>query len=98
MGTAVTIVLSSPIRSSSVTTPALMVVGFLLLLYPLAWIILLHNYKREDNENLNEDGMIHFLAYWILDVVPLVANGGMSIFLAAFFFHVGTWKWQQKLR
>lgn len=97
----VTIVADDSIRDSSGTTnmAMLLTVGMMFLCYPLAWILLLHNYEREefDPSSTGITWLIQIVAYWILDIVPLIANGGLAIFLAVFCFVVGTLKFQDKM-
>lgn len=97
MGTKVTIKLKDPIRGTSFpSTCLLMTVGLLLLLYPLAWLFFLHYYEpANDESNKSTPWMgIHWLlrnvSYWILDLIPWMANAGLSLFLAAFFFYAGS--------
>jgi hypothetical protein len=104
MGPVVKIVLSEPIRPSSSGTGALLVVGILLLLYPLAWILLLqHSEGGDDSSSVAtvprgiQRRVMDDLAYLILDLTPLIANAGFALFLAAFFFCIGSLKRQRKM-
>ena len=93
----VTIELKDPIRETSFpSTCLLLTVGILLLLYPLAWLFFLQYYEPANENNTCTMGMgmhdhlLRCVAYWILDLIPWMANAGLSIFLAAFFFYAGS--------
>jgi hypothetical protein len=103
MGAVVKIVLPEPISPSSSGTGVLLVVGILMLLYPLAWILLLQYYEGGDDSSSVKSlprwiqRGVDSLAYLILDLTPLIANGGLALFLAAFFFCIGSLKRQRKM-
>ena len=93
----VTIELKDPIRGPSFpSTCLLLTVGILLLIYPLAWLFFLQYYEPANNNSMTTTGMgiqsrlLAGVAYWILDLIPWMANAGLSIFLAAFFFYAGS--------
>lgn len=107
MVTVVKIVVPEPIRhSSSVGTGVLLLmgVGVLLLLYPLAWILLLqYHHKGAENSSAAKSlprgfqWVVDSLAYLILDLTPLIANGSLALFLVAFFVCIGSLKRQRKM-
>lgn len=92
--------LSEPIRSLPTATVPLMTVGAMLLSYPLAWILLLQYHQRDKERTTATtsglDVLVDTLAYLVLDATPLLANGGLIVFIAAFFFYTGTLKKQQQ--
>ena len=94
--------LSNPIRLSPTRTVPLMAIGFLLVLHPLAWILLLqYDRRHEDSSTANSESsgvrrVADAVEYFILDLTPRIANGGLTIFLLGFFFCMGYLKQQAK--
>ena len=91
--------LQDPIRKSSAGSVFLMPLGLCLLSYPVVWILMLQ-YQRDDMYPPVTiiEMMTDAVGYWVLHLVPLLANGGLALFLAAFFFFIGHQKQAGKMR
>ena len=86
----ITIELEEPIRPVPPLHLALLVVGLMMALHPLAWLILLH-YEDTRNDFQNE-WVVSFLdaiSHGILTLVPKVASSLLTFFLSGFFLYLG---------
>ncbi len=95
----VTVRLQDPIRRSPSGSFVLLAVGLLLLLYPVFWILMLQ-YRRDtaDFPVSVRTSAMDAVGYFVLDMTPQLANGGLALFLAAFFFLMGRLKQEGRMR
>jgi hypothetical protein len=91
--------LQDPIHKSASASAFLMPLGLSLLSYPVFWILMLQ-YQRDAKYPPATilETMTDAVGYWVLHLVPLLANGGLALFLAAFFFFIGRQKQVGKMR
>ena len=84
--------LATPIRSDLPLNYCLLVVGVVMALHPIAWILLSH-YRGNERDEMNTpwlvEALIDCLAYYVLDVTPMVAGDTLVLFLAVFFLFSG---------
>lgn len=94
-----TVRLQDPIRKSTSGSFVLLATGLLLLLYPVFWILMLQ--YRRDTADLPvsvPNSAMDAVGYFVLDMTPQLANGGLALFLAAFFFFMGRQKQEGRMR
>mmetsp|Transcript_16929 Transcript_16929/g.49187 ORF Transcript_16929/g.49187 Transcript_16929/m.49187 type:complete len:110 (+) Transcript_16929:289-618(+) len=87
MSRTVTLRLETPIGTSHDKTGLLLLAGIVLASYPIVWMVLSKYYEPASSAEVAlPRRMLDIFAWWILDVTPALANGGMSLFLSSFFF------------
>ena len=91
--------LQDPIGKSASGSVFLIPLGLCLLSYPVLWMSMLQ-YQQDSKypRVLILETMTDAVEYWVLHLVPLLANGGFALFLAAFFFTIGRQKQAGKMR
>jgi hypothetical protein len=91
-----------PIRRTPPLHLVLLLIGLLLALHPLAWMILLQyrdqrqSFDESESSNNPLVWLLDGLSHVILDVTPKLSSGGLTFFLAGFFFFLGSTKISSK--
>jgi hypothetical protein len=88
-----------PIRRSASVDGFLLLVGILLLLYPLSWIFMLQYRPKTVSPPVSIlHRAVDAVGYLVLDLAPRLANGGLALFLAVFFCSIARLKQQRQMR